>query len=403
MTAGADSDVLSVIADRDTAEGYIAKVCFKTGPPTRVGIELEWTVHHGADPMRPLEIDTLAAALGPHAPPTLVPESPHQPLARGGVVTVEPGGQVELSTPPLTSLTRLIDDTTADYAQLEALLGSAGLQVGGRGCDPRRGAHRLITSERYQAMERAFDRIGPDGRVMMCATAGLQVNLDIGAAGRAVPRWLALHALGPPLIALFANSPGPGWASYRMGVWYRTDPVRTLPPRAGADPIGAWAWRVLDTPLSCLRRPGGCWDAPPGVTFADWIGGALPWPPTFDDLSYHLTTMFPPVRPRGHYEIRYLDAQPAEGWMAPVAMLTALFSREETVDVAAEIAAPAADRWMEAARLGLADPIIAAVVPRLTDLACRALSDTDLPAPVIAAVAEQLSTYDRRSRCGVRP
>lgn len=401
--ASLDSDVPSVIADREMAEGYIAKVCFKTGPPIRAGVELEWTVHHVADPMRPLEIDVLAAALGPHAPPSITPESPHQQLTRGGKVTVEPGGQVEISTPPFTSLAQLIEDTSADCAQLEMLLAAAGLELGARAYDPRQLTRRLITSERYQAMERAFDQIGPDGRAMMCATAGLQVNLDAGTAERAIPRWLALHALGPPLIALFANSPSPGWASHRMGVWYRTDPARTLPPVSSPDPVAAWATRALQTPLLCLRRPDGCWDAPKGVTFSDWIGGALPVPPTVDDLGYHLTTMFPPVRPRGHYEIRYLDAQPADGWIAPVAMLAALFAREETVDLAAEIAAPAADRWEQAARAGLCDPVICAVVPRLTDLACRALSQTDLPAPVIAGVIEQLSAYDSRCQWGGRP
>ncbi|HCT76641.1 MAG TPA: ergothioneine biosynthesis glutamate--cysteine ligase EgtA [Micromonosporaceae bacterium] len=297
----AEGDAGSVVANREVAQGYIAKVCFKTGPPTRVGVELEWTVHHLADPLRPLEIGALAASLGPHAPPTLVPDSPHQPLPCGVVITVEPGGQVEISTPPFASLAQLIDNTAADTARLEQLLESARLELGSHGCDPHRPTSRLIGGERYQAMERAFDRIGPDDRAMMCGTAGLQISLDIGAADRAVARWDALHVLGPVLIALFANSPrhagrDTGWASHRMRTWYGVDPLRTLPPESCADPIAAWARRVLDTPLLCLRRPGGCWDAPPAVTFADWIGGALPVPPTFDDLRYHLTTLFPPVR-----------------------------------------------------------------------------------------------------------
>lgn len=391
---------LSVITDRETAEGYVAKVCFKTGPPSRVGAELEWTVHHEADASRPLDIGALAAALGPHAPPTLVADSPHRPLAGGAVVTVEPGGQVEISTPPFTSLTSLIDIIGAGSAQLRELFRPAGLRLGEHGCDPHRPPRRLIDSPRYRAMQRAFDCIGPHGHAMMCCTAGLQVSLDIGEPHRAVARWEALHALGPPLIALFANSArhsgrDTGWASHRMRTWFATDPARTLPPRAAADPVAEWARRVLDLPLLCVRRCRADWDAPAGLSFADWIGGGLPTRPTFDDLDYHLSTAFPPVRPRGYYEVRYLDAQPGRGWLAPVAMLTALFAREETVDAVTGITAPAAGRWAEAARWGLSDVAIATVIPSLIELTCDALRDTDLPPAVAIQAAEQLSKRSR--------
>ncbi len=134
--------------------------------------------------------------------------------------------------------------------------------------------------------------------------------------------------------------------------------------------------------------------APAALTFGEWVDGALPTPPTFDDLDYHLTTMFPPVRPRGYLEVRYLDAQPGGDWVLPLAMLTSLFAREETVDAAAAIAEPAAERWVQAARDGLADPVIAAVVPRLVELACAALDDTDLPTDTKADIARGLSTRE---------
>ncbi|WP_117213094.1 ergothioneine biosynthesis glutamate--cysteine ligase EgtA [Allorhizocola rhizosphaerae] len=389
---GVDSG--SAIADRAAAEGYVGKVCFKTGPPERVGVELEWTVHHRADPCRPLDVRELAIALGPHAPPTLDPASAHRPLPGGSLVTLEPGGQVELSSPPVTSLAGLIDDTAADVTVLSRLLASSGLCLGGQGHDPHRPAERLIHTQRYAAMEHAFDRVGPWGRAMMCGTAGLQVCLDIGTGARAAARWRAAHALGPPMIALFANSARDGWASGRMRTWYETDPVRTLPPVLDGDPVGAWAKRVLDTPLLCLRRDSGEWDPPPGVTFGGWIEGALPTRPTYDDLDYHMTTMFPPVRPRGYLELRYIDAQPGGDWVLPVAMITALFAREETVDAATELAEPAGQRWVQAARDGLADPVIASVVPRLVELACVALDDTDLPADMKADVAKRLSSRE---------
>src|SRR3981189_1979958 len=79
------------------AEGYIASICFKTGPPALVGAELEWTVHDMADPGAPLDPALLRPTLGPHAPPSLTPDGPHQSLPYGSVVTLEPGGQVEIS------------------------------------------------------------------------------------------------------------------------------------------------------------------------------------------------------------------------------------------------------------------------------------------------------------------
>ncbi|GFJ94407.1 glutamate-cysteine ligase family protein [Phytohabitans rumicis] len=158
--------------------------------------------------------------------------------------------------------------------------------------------------------------------------------------------------------------------------------------------MGAWARRVLDTPVLCVREGDGVRDVPGRVTFADWVAGvpgAPDRPPTYDDLDYHLSTLFTPVRARGYLEVRYLDAQPTGDWFTPVGVLAALFAREETVDAASAIAAPAADRWVEAARDGLADPVIAAVAPRLRALACEALADTDLTTETAEAIRERLT------------
>ncbi len=118
------------IGSRAAAEGYVEMVCFKHGPPQLQGVELEWTVHHADDPHRPLDAALLSKALGAHAPATLVPGSPQLPLGRGALVTVEPGGQVEISGPASASVTRLIDDTAADAAELTSLLATAGLVPG---------------------------------------------------------------------------------------------------------------------------------------------------------------------------------------------------------------------------------------------------------------------------------
>lgn len=385
--------VLYEVAD---AVEHVAAICFKTGPPRRIGVELEWTVHRADAPAAYLNVADLRAALGAHAP-----DGPAAPLPTGGAVTVEPGGQIEISSAPAMSPAELYAAVTADVAYLSGLLTGTGLVLGDTGLDPHRPPRRLLQTPRYAAMQRAFDARGPHGRTMMCSTAGLQVCLDAGEPNRVQARWAAAHEVGPALLAAFATSRwhagrDTGWASGRMAVWYGMDPARTRP----AGPLERYAQYALAAPLLCLRRPGEAWDAPGGTTFADWIGGALPGRPTVDDLDYHLSTLFPPVRPRGYLEVRYLDAQPGGEWIAPAAVLAVLFADDATTDAAREIAAPAAGRWTEAARDGLADPVVAGAAAGLLDLACRGLDRTDLPPDVCDLVTE---IVDRRLRGAAVP
>lgn len=390
------------IRDRIEAEAYVASVCFKHGPPRLVGVELEWTVHHRDDPRRPLDPKLLAAALGAHAPRTLIPDSPQLPLPAGSPVSLEPGGQVEISSLPHASLAELFASVTVDLGSLIGLLAEAGLVLGQRGTDPYRSPRRLLDTPRYSAMERAFAPIGPHGITMMCCTAALQVCLDAGQPDTVASRWAAVNALGPVLAAMFANSPDlggrpTGWASARLRSVLGVDPARSSPSAITADPAGDWARRVLDTPLLCLRGHGDCWDAPPGMTFADWMAGGLPEPPTVDDLAYHVSTLFTPVRPHGYLEVRYLDAQPGMAWMTPSALLAALMSSPATVDAVVEVCLPVADRWLVAARHGLADPPIAASARKVLELGIRALPDTGLPKEVAEPIVTDLERVLHRA------
>ncbi|WP_422740246.1 ergothioneine biosynthesis glutamate--cysteine ligase EgtA [Micromonospora sp. WMMD729] len=380
-----------ILRESAAANRHLARICFKTGPPTYTGVELEWTVHDAADPARGVDPARLRAALGRHSPVTLDPASPAEPLRHGGTVTLEPGGQLEISTPPRTSTGALIQATEADIAQVTGLLAAAGLTLGRSGIDPYRRPRPMVDTPRYRAMRRVFDRRGPAGRTMMYSTAGLQVCLDVGEPEQVAPRWAAAHAVGPPLLAAFASAGRhagrrTGWASARMAAWLAIDPARTrpvwVPDDPDDDPTAAWVRYVLAAPLLCLRRSGEDWSPPPGVTFADWLDGALPRPPTTDDLDYHVSTLFPPVRPRGYLELRYLDAQPDRDWRLPLAVLSALFSDPGTVRAAYAIAAPVAHRWSVAARRGLADPALAAAAAALLDLALAALPRLGLPAGV---------------------
>jgi glutamate--cysteine ligase len=172
-----------------------------------------------------------------------------------------------------------------------------------------------------------------------------------------------------------------------MQAWLAADPARTWPVPDEPDPATAWAEYALAAPLLCLRRPDGCWDAPAGVSFADWIAGAIEPRPTVDDLEYHLGTLFPPVRPRGYVEARFLDAQPPADWFAPVAMLAAMLADPATTEVAHELAAPVAGEWTTAARHGLTDPVVRKVAAAVAEFASRALEQTDLDAATREAVA----------------
>src|SRR6266571_6069800 len=141
MTALRDKPAEAVSAplhNRAAAETYVASVCFKHGPPRLVGVELEWTVHDAEDPRTPLELARLTAALGAHAPTTVHPDSENLALPHGSLVTVEPGGQVEISAPPHSSLADLITAVTADAATVADLLAAQGLALGGSGLDQDR-------------------------------------------------------------------------------------------------------------------------------------------------------------------------------------------------------------------------------------------------------------------------
>ncbi|GAA1591428.1 glutamate-cysteine ligase family protein [Actinoplanes couchii] len=378
---GSADQVLRRAAD---AIEHIRGICFKTGPPRTVGAELEWTTHRTADPSAYLRPGELAEALGAHAPVTL--GNPHPvPLPGGGAVTVEPGGQVEISSAPAGSLTELHTAVTADQQVLAGLLRRAGIEMGERALDPHREPRRILDTPRYAAMERIFNQAG---RTMMGGTAGFQVCLDAGESNQLPARWAALNEIGPPLLALFANSPRDGWASARMAAWYGIDTHRTDPVPQTDDPALSWAEYAVDAPLLCIRRPDGNWDAPRGMTFRDWIAQGSP---TIGDLDYHLGTLFPPVRPRGYLEVRYLDTQPPGEWIAPAAVIVTLLADDTLTDRARDLAAPAAGRWSQAARSGLADREVHDSALALAELACHHLHRTGLPPEVRATVSDILA------------
>lgn len=384
----------NVLRSRDAVRGYIEQICFKTGPPSLVGVELEWLLIDPRRPHEPVPIprvrDALAAA---------------PPFPGGSTVTFEPGGQVELSSPP-AGLSPCWRALRADVNHLTRILTDAGLCALSTGVDPYRTPRRQVTQPRYDAMEVYFDRRGPHGRLMMCSTAAIQINLDAGRDAAEVTRhWRLLNTIGPVMVAAFANSPvlagrTTGWKSARQAIWHRLDPARTHPP-AGSDPAAAWTAYALDAPVMLLRADGGRWTSDPGVTFATWVGGGRPDrdAPTDDDLRYHLTTLFPPVRPRGWFEVRYIDTLPPDLWAVPLAVLTALGRIPWAREIAQDAAAPVAGAWDDAARHGLARAALARAAQRCFEIALAALPDVHADPELIALVEWYTNHYISRCRC----
>ncbi|MFJ4499784.1 ergothioneine biosynthesis glutamate--cysteine ligase EgtA [Streptomyces sp. NPDC088864] len=394
--------------DEGGAEELLRGICFKTGPPRTVGVELEWLLHDRDHPHRPVPPHLLEAAA-----------SAVRALPLSAALTFEPGGQLELSSRPAASLMACVEDTAADLAAVRAALDGLGLAPAGLGVDPWQSPRRLLRAPRYEAMERALDRWGPAGRAMMCTTASVQVCLD---AGEAEPgplgyarRWRLAHLLGAVLVAVFANSPfregrPVPWRSARQSLWAALDPRRTLSPDGLEPPREAWAAHVLDTPVLCVRGDEP-WAVPDGLTFREWLRTGAPRPAGRDDLDYHLTTLFPPVRPRGHLELRMIDAQPGEdGWIVPLAVTTALFDDPEAAETAyrtvkpltetaGDGAAPRNPLWTSAARDGLADPELRRAADTCFRLALEALPRLGASPAVRDAVAAFHDRYVVRGRC----
>jgi len=393
----------------DDAQAHVHGVCFKTGPPERVGIELEWIVHDGVDPRRDVGPERLEAALAP------LVRGEGAAFASG--LTREPGGQVELSSPPAATLAECAATLREDTAALSRELARHGLVLAGHGLEPFRKHRRVLDHPRYRAMEVYFDRAGSWGRMMMRGTASVQVNLDAGedtdGPNGYRARWELVHRIGPVLVAAFANSPlwrgrSTGWRSTRQLVWTRMDPGRTRPPEPSwTDPRGAWARYALDAPLLCLRGASAhCWDAPRGLTFRGWLRGAGDLrPPTLADLDYHLTTLFPPVRPRGWLELRMIDAQHGDDWVVPAVVAATLLDHPAAAQAAWEATEPlnpdrdAADLWTRAARLGPADPALGKAVRACFAATETALADTDAPHELRSAVGAFARRYAEQGRC----
>jgi glutamate--cysteine ligase len=315
-------------------------------------------------------------------------------------VTLEPGGQLELSGPPVPGVLAAVAGLRHDLQGARLALAGRRLGLVHAGADPLRPAARVNPRPRYQAMEAhygATGRAGP-GAVMMTSTAALQVNLDAGPRPGWAQRVARAHRLGPALIAISACSPwlngrDTGWKSARQRAWTGLD-ARSCGPvpggEGGGDPAGAWAEFALSAPVVFVCGAGDQAAAVrSAVPFARWASGAVRLgdrAPTAADLDVHLTTLFPPVRLRGYLELRYLDMTPPRWWPAVAAVTATLMDDPVAADLAAEATQASAGLWTSAARDGLADLRLARAARRCLEIAAGRVP-ADL-APAVADLAE---------------
>src|SRR5437870_2387201 len=134
----------SPISETD-AEDLIGAICFKTGPPGTVGAELEWLVRDSSDPSLAVPLGRIREVLDYLEKPGALPGA--------GLLTLEPGGQVELSTAPAKDLSDCVAAASGDLAVLHEAFGEAGLVLTGHGIDPLRRPNRVLELPRYAAME----------------------------------------------------------------------------------------------------------------------------------------------------------------------------------------------------------------------------------------------------------
>jgi len=294
--------------------------------PGRVGAEVE--LISVTDTTRPRPADPAVLAAGFDAG-----------FVSAASPTFEPGGQLELSPPPRPSTAALVRDLGRLLQRATGIAAARGVRLEAVGLNPYHSTAEVplrLRTPRYLAMQAVFDEVGRDGRRMMRLTASLQISIDLlpGRAGR--EQWLVANLAGPALTAAFANSGRAegrptGLAGARTRIWQNADLRRT-----------GYDGRQLD-----LADPVGAYAA---------FAAAAPRLPVPEAASpaYHLSTLFPPVRPRGGYlEVRYLDAQPfwriGEAVTTVATLLYDAQARHDALDLLLPRAGDLQRAWTEAA------------------------------------------------------
>jgi glutamate--cysteine ligase len=284
----------------------------------------------------------------------------------GGTVSLEPGGQFELSGAPLPSVHDVGAETHEHLEQVRAAGGPLGIGFLGVGFSPDWTLDETprMPKQRYQVMTRYMPMVGRRGLDMMYRTCTIQVNLDFADEADMVKKFRVSLALQPIATAIFACSPFTegkpnGFLSMRSEVWRETDPSRTGMLPFVFEPgmsFERYADYALSVPMYFVYRNGRYIDAA-GASFADFLAGQLPQLPgefpTEDDWSDHLTTLFPEVRMKRFLEMRGADGGRWRRICALPALWTGLLYDATSLDAAWDLVKD----WTAEERQGLRDRV----------------------------------------------
>src|ERR1700704_4673329 len=262
-------------------------------------------------------------------------------------ITLEPGGQFELSGAPLETLHQTCGEVHEHLRQVREVCNELGLGMIGLGFDPtsRRDEVPWMPKGRYKIMRDYMPKKGQLGLDMMLRTCTVQTNLDYLSEADMVRKFRVSLALQPVAVALFANSPfiegrPPGFQTYRSLVWTDTDPDRCgMLPFVFEDGFGfeRYADYMLDVPMYFVYRDGKYIDAS-GQSFKDFLKGKLPARrgelPTLNDWADHITTAFPEVRLKRFLEMRGADSGPLPALNALPALWVGLLYDQGALDAA---------------------------------------------------------------------
>jgi glutamate--cysteine ligase len=269
----------------------------------------------------------------------------------GANVSLEPGGQLELSGAPLENIHQTCDEVNQHLREVRSVAEEIGVEFIGLGAAPIWGHEQMpvMPKGRYKLMTEYMDRVGTMGKTMMYRTCTVQVNLDFGSEADMVQKLRVALALQPVATALFANSPfldgkPNGHKSWRARVWRDLDAARTgMLPFVFDNGFGfeAWVDYALDVPMYFVYRDGKYIDAL-GQSFRDFMRGELPALPgeipTLSDWADHLTTIFPEARLKKFIEMRGADGGPWRRLCALPALWVGLCYDQTALDAAWDIA-----------------------------------------------------------------
>lgn len=269
---------------------------------------------------------------------------------RGAAISLEPGGQFELSGAPLDTIHQTKAELDDHLSSLDAIASPHRIGFLALGMSPkwRLDEIPMMPKHRYAIMVKYMPKVGSRGLEMMFRTATVQANLDFSSEADMVKKLRVSLALQPVATALFANSPFTegklnGFLSARSEIWRHTDAARTgLLPFAFEDGMSfeRYVDYALSVPMYFVKR-GETYHHVAGADFRDLLAGRLSQLPgehaTIADWANHLSTIFPEVRLKRYLEMRGADAGPRPFLLALPALFAGLLYEPSVLDAAWDI------------------------------------------------------------------